>query len=290
MIVVKIGLNLLCLSGHITDAELPQIEHAKTAGFDGVEIPIFDGDDAHYLALGQKIADLGLECTASTALPDGEHAAGLLSDNATTRVFASDRMKSIINSTAALGASLVCGPMAAAVGYFTGSSRTPEEWDRAVAAHKLLAQYASDAGVILSFEPLNRFETYFANTMEDGAALAFAVNHPSFRILYDTFHANIEAKDPVAAYDLVREHIGNVHIAENDRGIPGQGHIDFANLFRKLQATNYEGWMTVEAFSQSLPELAAATRIWRPLYKDFETLATESYKFVSEGWATANQA
>jgi D-psicose/D-tagatose/L-ribulose 3-epimerase len=287
--VVKIGLNLLCLSGHITDAELPQIEHAKAAGFEGVEVPIFDGDDAHYHALGQKIAGIGLECTASTALPVGEHAAGLLSDNPVSREFASDRMKSIIDSTAALGASLVCGPLVAAVGYFTGSSRTQEEWDRAVTAHQHLAQYAKDAGVILSFEPLNRFETYFANTMEDGAALAKAVDHSSFRILYDTFHANIEAKDPIAAYDLVRNHIGNVHIAENDRGIPGQGHIDFAALFRRLRETNYDGWLTIEAFSQSLPELAAATRIWRPLYEDFETLATEGYKFVSDGWAAAGK-
>ena len=284
---MKIGLNLLCLSGRITDAELPKIQHAKNAGFDGVEIPVFDRDEAHYRALGRKIADMGLECTSSTALPEGEHARGLLSDNEQTRISARDSLKGIIDSTAALGAELVCGPMASAVGYFTGNPRTPEEWERAVRELKPLAEYAASAGVMLSFEPLNRFETYFVNTAEDGAALAQAVDHPSFRILYDTFHNNIESKDPIASLRQLRDFVGNIHIAENDRGIPGQGHIDFAAVFRELKSTGYDGWMTIEAFSQSLPELAAATRIWRPLYEDFETLATEGYKFVSDGWAAA---
>ena len=285
---MKIGLNLLCLSGRITDTELPKIQHAKNAGFAGVEIPVFDMDEAHYRALGQKIADMGLECTASTALPDGEHARGLLSDKEQTRIAAQDSLKGIIDSTAALGAKLVCGPMASAVGYFSGSPRSSEEWERAVSELKVLSEYAGDAGVVLAFEPLNRFETYFVNTAEDGAALAKAVGHPSFRILYDTFHNNIESKDPISSLRHVNKFLGHIHIAENDRGIPGQGHIDFAAVFSELKSSGYDGWITIEAFSQSLPELAAATRIWRPLYEDFETLATEGYKYVSEGWATAS--
>ena len=211
----------------------------------------------------------------------------MLSDRIETRECAHNRIIEVIDSAAALGAGIVCGPLVVAVGYFSGSSRTEGEWNRAVEAHKYLAEYAGNADIVLSFEPLNRFETYFINTMEDAAAFATAVNHPSFKILYDTFHANIEEKDPITAYDHVREHIGNIHFAENDRGIPGAGHIDFPAMCRKLRSTGYDDWLTIEAFSQGLPELAAATRIWRPLYKDFDTLAVQGFNYVEKCWADA---
>jgi D-psicose/D-tagatose/L-ribulose 3-epimerase len=179
--------------------------------------------------------------------------------------------------------------MVSAVGHFSGGPRTAREWEEGVTAHQDLARHAADAGVTLAFEPLNRFETYFINTMEDGAAFATAVGHPAFGILYDSFHANIEAKDPIAAYNCAREHINHVHIAENDRGIPGEGHIDYAALFETLRDTKYDGWLTIEAFSQSLPELAAATRIWRPLYPDFQTLASQGYEFIRRSWSEAAQ-
>ena len=78
--------------------------------------------------------------------------------------------------------------------------------------------------------------------------------------MYDTFHANIEEQDPVAAFHDARRHISYVHISENDRGVPGRGHVPWARTFAAIKESGYDGWLTIEAFGRGLPELAAATR------------------------------
>ena len=59
------------------------------------------------------------------------------------------------------------------------------------------AEIAAQAGMALAIEYLNRFECYFLNTTADARAFVQRVDHPNFRMMYDTFHANIEEKDPV---------------------------------------------------------------------------------------------
>jgi D-psicose/D-tagatose/L-ribulose 3-epimerase len=154
-------------------------------------------------------------------------------------------------------------------------------------AHRAMAERAASQGIILSLEPLNRFETYFLNTSAQAKAYAARVNHPAFRIMYDTFHANIEEKSQSDAIASLAGYLGVFHVSENDRGIPGTGQIDFAAVFRALHATGFDDWLCVEAFGSGLPEIAAATRVWRPLFPDNETLFFESAKFVRRQWAEA---
>jgi D-psicose/D-tagatose/L-ribulose 3-epimerase len=82
-------------------------------------------------------------------------------------------------------------------------------------------------------------------------------------------------------------HISHVHICENNRGTPGAGHIDFAAVFKALRAAGYDRWMTVEAFGSALPDLSAATRIWRPLFASEEAVYTGAIRLMREGWAAA---
>jgi D-psicose/D-tagatose/L-ribulose 3-epimerase len=123
--------------------------------------------------------------------------------------------------------------------------------------------------------------------MEQARAYVGRVGHDAFKIMYDTFHANIEERSQVKAIETIKGSIGVVHISENDRGIPGRGHIDFAEIFAKLHEIGYDGWIAIEAFGSGLPELAAATRVWRPLFPDFETLFSESIRYVRNGWEEA---
>jgi D-psicose/D-tagatose/L-ribulose 3-epimerase len=148
-----------------------------------------------------------------------------------------------------------------------------------------MAERAQANGIYLSLEPLNRFETHFLNTAEQAAAYAARVDHPAFFIMYDTFHSNIEDRSQPAAVEALARRIGIVHVSENDRGIPGRGHIDFDAIFAALRCTGYDGWVTVEAFGQGLPEIAAATRVWRPLFPDFDTLFAESLAFLRRKWS-----
>lgn len=272
---MKVGMNMMSISSEITTSHSDQLIELKKLGYHSVEIPNFSGKSNVAAKLGLLLSELGLSVSCSTALPANEHAAGLLSDSMTTQQAAKDFLKNAIENSAELGSKLLCGPMTAAVGYFTGSPPTEREFRYAVEGHRELAEFASSAGVLLAYEPLNRFETHFVNTMADAALLADAVNHDSFGILYDTFHANIEERDPIGALNSIGEHLFHVHISENDRGVPGSGHIDFKALVNALNRRGYNGWLTIEAFGQTLPALASATRVWRSLFKDFEELSAD---------------
>ena len=192
-----------------------------------------------------------------------------------------------LDCAVALGAESVGGPFHAPIGHFTGSGPSEDEIKWGAEAHHRMAERARANGIYLSLEPLNRFETHFLNTAEQAAAYAARVDHPAFYIMYDTFHANIEERDQAAAIARLKGKVGVAHISENDRGIPGRGHIDFGAVFAALRANGYDGWITVEAFGQGLPEIAAATRVWRPLFPDLDTLFAEALAFVRAGWSRA---
>jgi D-psicose/D-tagatose/L-ribulose 3-epimerase len=134
---------------------------------------------------------------------------------------------------------------------------------------------------------LNRFECYFLNTMAETRDYVRRVGRPNFGALYDTFHANIEEKDPIGAIGETADVIRHVHVSENDRGTPGRGHVDFPATFRALRAAGYDGWLTIEAFGQALPALAAATKVWRPFFASPEEVYTVGLKTIREAWAAA---
>jgi D-psicose/D-tagatose/L-ribulose 3-epimerase len=162
----------------------------------------------------------------------------------------------------------------------TGERRTKEEWSRVVEGLREVAQRARDLGVILCLEPLNRFETYFLNTQEDGARLVEDIGESNVRVHFDTFHANIEERNPVEALRALGTRLGHVHISENDRGIPGSGHVDWRGTMLALKAMSYNGWLTIESFAQPEPELASAACIWRDLAPSGDALAREGLSFI----------
>jgi D-psicose/D-tagatose/L-ribulose 3-epimerase len=141
--------------------------------------------------------------------------------------------------------------------------------------------------VKLVIEAVNRFETYFVNTMHDLAAYLDLVDHPAVTGMYDTFHANIEEADPIAAFTRNKRHLSYVHISENDRGVPGRGHVPWADTFKAIKRSGYDGWLTIEAFGRGLPELAAATRVWRDFSEGPDAVYREGFRTIREGWDRA---
>lgn len=104
---------------------------------------------------------------------------------------------------------------------------------------------------------------------------------------YDTFHANIEEKDPVGCLRNNLSSIRHVHISENDRGTPAKGHVPWSETFAVLKQGGYDQWCTIEAFGRTLPELAATTCVWRDISKNNEEVYVEGYRHIRQGWERA---
>jgi D-psicose/D-tagatose/L-ribulose 3-epimerase len=274
---MKFGINTLLWGASVGTSELERLPALKEAGFDGVEVPIFDPAPFPAAALGREAGRLGLACTAVSIIPVGLH---LGSEDPAARAGAQAHVRAVIDRAAEAGADLLSGPLYSPVGYLPGRRRTAAEWARAVESWQQLAPYAAAAGVTIGLEPLNRFETYFLNTAADGAAFCDAVGHPSVGLLVDTFHANIEEKTIGAALRAAGRHLKHVHTCENDRGIPGSGHVAWREMFDSAVGLGYDGWLTIESFGFALPDISAAAAIWRDLAPTPEAIAIEGLRFL----------
>jgi D-psicose/D-tagatose/L-ribulose 3-epimerase len=191
-------------------------------------------------------------------------------------------MKLALECCEAVGAKLLCGPYHSAIGEFSGKGPTPDEWKWGVDSMRQNAENAAAAGVMLGVEYLNRFECYLLNSAADTVRFVREVGHANCRMMYDTFHANIEEKSVSQAIRACADYTVHVHISENDRGTPGEGHVHWDETFKTLRETGYDGWMVIEAFGLALPELAAATKIWRRMYQSEEQLARDGLAFMKK--------
>jgi D-psicose/D-tagatose/L-ribulose 3-epimerase len=279
---MKMGFNLLLWTGHVTQEHRALLCDIKKAGYDGVEIPIFEGDPDHYARLGEMLDEIGLARTVVSIMPSLDK--NPLSADAAVRKAALDHAKWFIDCSAALGASIIAGPVHSVLGHFSGTGPTATEFKRGIAFHRRAGDHAQRKNVRLAVEALNRFECYFLTTMQQLADYLDEVDHPAVQGMYDTFHANIEEADPIKAISTIRRHMIHVHISENDRGTPGKGHVDWPKTYKALKASKYDGWLTIEAFGRSLPALAAATRVWRDFFPSPESVYREGIKAIRKGW------
>jgi D-psicose/D-tagatose/L-ribulose 3-epimerase len=282
---VLLGFNMLLWSTHVTEQHFSLFAGIKRAGFDGVELPIFEGTPDHYRAVGRAIRDNGLRATAVTVIPDAERSC--TSADSAVRSASLDRLKWAIDCLAAAGGETLCGPFYQPLGVFTGEPPTKAERANVVSVHKGAAAYAARHNIKLSVEPLNRFECYVLNTVADSANVVRQVNEHNYGLLYDTFHANIEEKDPVGVIAPNIAQINHVHFSENDRGTPGKGHVPWAATMKALKQSGYDGWCVIEAFGRALPDLAAATRVWRDFFPNRDEVYQFGGKFLREEWAKA---
>jgi D-psicose/D-tagatose/L-ribulose 3-epimerase len=242
---------------------------------------MFAPDCSPWKTLAAKLDDLGLGRTAVTIVSPE---ANPIAESPAVRRAGVDHLKACVDSCVALGAELLIGPLYSPCGLLVGRGRTEQEWGWGVEGLREAAEYAETAGVTLAVEPLNRFETYFLNGCADAVRLVDEVGHPRLRLMFDTFHANIEEKDPVGAIKRAGHRLAHFHVSENDRSTPGEGHIPWPQVFSALQEIGYDHWLTVEAFGRALPEVAAATCIWRDMLPSEEYLARKAVRFIRENW------
>ena len=276
---MKYGMNMLLWTSDVSEEHYGILENLKKWGYDGVELPVFDLDVEKFSRLGKKLDQIGLERTAVTVCSDADNP---ISPDAAVRAAALERLKKAIDVVAAAGGTHLCGPIHSALGTFSGTGPTADEWKFGLETLTKAADHAQKNKVMLVCEYLNRFECYFLTNAADDARFCRDANHPYLKMMYDTFHANIEEKDLASAMRGCWDQVVHVHISENDRSTPGEGHVDWVTTFQTLKELKYDGWLMVEAFGLALPALAAATKVWRRMFPTEEYLAQNALAFMKK--------
>jgi D-psicose/D-tagatose/L-ribulose 3-epimerase len=279
---MKLGVNTLIWSAEFNAAQLSLLPPIKAAGFDGVEVPLFNLAEFPTGIIRKGLEANGLECAVCSIVPNGM---SLISEDDGVRRRTVQLLQDVIKATAEVGATILCGPLYSPVGYLPGHRRTADEWRRGIDSYRALAPTLAAHGVSMALEPLNRFEAYFLNTTVDAVALCNEVNHPNVGLMIDTFHCNIEEKDIAAAYRLAGPHLKHVQTSENDRGTPGSGHVEWTAVFQALADVGYDGWLTIESFGPRLGEFSAAVAIWRDIEPTPDAIAFDGIKFLRKALA-----
>ncbi|WP_229359469.1 sugar phosphate isomerase/epimerase family protein [Flectobacillus major] len=271
----KLGMNLLLWGNAIDENLFPVLEQIKELGYDGVEVPIFDTNPDYWKVWRNKLDELGLARIAVTICGSDFHQ---ISADPAMRKATLERNKQAIDCAEVLGAKLLNGPYHSALGVFSGKPATAEEWNWAVDNLRELAEYAQLKDIVLGLEYLNRFESYLVSCADELFRLVEDINHPACKIMFDTFHANIEEKNLGDAIRLLSKHLVHVQVSENDRSTVGKGNVNWPQIFEALNQVQYQGWLSVEAFS---PKLAVAN-IWRPMFDSETQLMTDSLAFLKD--------
>lgn len=227
---------------------------AAELGFDGVEVFASSGAAIRALPLAQLLSEHSLNLaavgTGAGMVVQGLH---LCDADADRRTAARDYIRAVIDAGAEFGAPAIIGSM---------QGRWTDTVDRSTAVGWLqdaldeLGRHAVDRGTVLLYEPLNRYETNLAVTVEDALRLLEPIPADAVCLLADLFHMNIEEQSVPDALRAGGRRIGHVHFVDSNRRAAGLGHTDFGPIAAALTESGFSGYASAEAFP--LPDAATA--------------------------------
>src|SRR3954447_1044838 len=190
---MKVGMNLLLWTDMVKPEHDSLLEGFKALGFDSVEVPIFDTSDlAPYIRLGTRLKALGLGATAVTVMSPETNP---ISPDKSIRDAAVAHLDRVMECGQQFGCEILCGPTHSAIGIFSGNGPTEDEFKAGVETLQRAGEKAQARDIRIATEYLNRFEIYFLTTAAQASKFIRAVNHPSVKMMYDSFHGPIEEKD-----------------------------------------------------------------------------------------------
>ncbi|WP_157000482.1 sugar phosphate isomerase/epimerase family protein, partial [Leucobacter komagatae] len=119
---------------------------------------------------------------------------------------------------------------------------------------ELLARASGSAAAVL-LEPLNRYESRYLNSVSDNLRVLELVNHPNSGLLPDTFHMSIEEQSISGALRSAGDRTRHVHLGENNRLLPGQGSLNWIDIFQTLKEVGYSGSVNLECSTSGDPQI-----------------------------------
>jgi D-psicose/D-tagatose/L-ribulose 3-epimerase len=253
-------------------AHFDRFARARTAGMDFVELLVPEPGELDLAETKAAAAaeGLGLVLAARVNLQRD-----LASPDAAARESGLAYLQSCVDVAVALGAKIVGGPLYGAPLVFAGRAPAPidpelrkRRVDWVVEGLRKAAAHAAGKGVTLALEPLNRFETDFANTTEHALEIVDAVASPALGAMLDTFHMNMEDRDIAASIRKAGSRVAHFQANENHRGFLGDGHIDWPSVARALVAIGYRGPITLEPFRRDDVPAGTCVAQWRAPHRD----------------------
>ncbi len=276
-----LGVNTWVWASPLDDDTLSDLA-AKVAaiGFGAIELPVEGPGDWDPARAVDVLSAHGLEPFVVGAMGGGRD---LVSAPAAQIAATQDYLRECIRVASVLGAKVVAGPFYAE----TGRTFRMSPDDRASIIRELreslapLVDAAGEAGIALGIEPLNRYETSIINTVEQGLDALEPLLGPALGLALDSYHLNIEEKQPFEAIRVAGEHLVHVQVCGNDRGAVGDDHTDWGAFLDALDDAGYSGALNVESFTGENDTIATAASIWRPLAPSQDALAQRSFDYLT---------
>lgn len=272
---MKLGIHAYAWCSQWSNETLGLIDRAKKLGMDFIEIPLMCLETFDAGAVKERLAKVGLEAVTSTVLLGQTD---ITSDDAQIRAKGVEYLKACVRAASDIGAKVFSGVIYSQHVKAAVNCPTEQTWQYSAECLREVARLASDLGLQLGLEPVNRYETYLVNTCEQALKLKQMIGLDSVKVHLDTYHMNIEEKSFYEATKLAGENLIHYHLCENDRGIPGTGLVNWDDIFRALAEINYRGYAALESFVDCTENMN--TWVWRQLAPDGNALLRQGTAFI----------
>ena len=224
-------------------------------GFDGAELAIRNPKDLKVDDVINIIKENNLEVPAiGTGQAYGEEGLSFSDPSEIVRKIAVERIKDQIIFASHFDAQVIIGLIRGIIGESVNKTEV-EEWT--IDCLRRCTEFAKEHNIRLTLEPVNRYESNFINTLNEGIEFIKRVGSSNLGLLADTFHMNIEE---VSIYDSIiqaKDYITHVHFADSNRWAPGCGHLDFAKIVQTLKKIGYQGYVSAEILPLPDPDSCA---------------------------------
>jgi D-psicose/D-tagatose/L-ribulose 3-epimerase len=274
--IMKLGIHAYEWCSTWSNDTLDIIDTVRSLGFDFIEIPLMRLDLFDPEAVKERLD--GFEVTTSNVLLKDE--VDITSFDESNRKRGVQYLKDCVKASVAAGAKVFSGVIYSKYLKEAKCMPTQQEWEFSANALREVARFAADLGISIGLEPVTRYESYLLNISEQAVRLVDMVGEPNIFVHLDSYHMNVEEKNFYQAVKTAGEKLKYFHLCENDRGIVGQGHVDWDGIFRAFKEIGFDGYVAFEGFSDCTDNMS--TWVWRKLAPDGETYVRESMKFTKE--------
>jgi D-psicose/D-tagatose/L-ribulose 3-epimerase len=278
---MRFGINTFLFDAPFTTASSRRFPQYKAWGFDSVEIAIEKIEHIDPIKVKAKLDEAGLVCGSATPClgPDKDLRGTAQQQRAGIKLIGE-----VMKHMTLLGCNTMIGVVYSTVGRAEAvePKERRQQWRTVVKNLKEVCKRADDLGCTIAMEPINRYETDFINTCDQGLEMIHDVNSRALKLLLDTFHMNIEEKNSADAIRRAGKHLGHFHACGCDRGTPGNDHIDWKPIAAALKAIDYRGDVVIESFTSDVKVIARAASIWRKMEPTREEIASKGVAFLKK--------